>query len=205
MAWRGTFVLVALAACAPLGADAATRVKVSGIDHSEPGVLRIAVKWRGSRTPAFRLSPACVAGTPADWVVASTVTMVPARRRAVLETSDDLAWLADRGLPCRARALTVQMLQGTRIVASARVPVDLPAPLVFTAAPPPPPLEHSVPRLGFVGRKLQAPQTKMSEAGVTWSVNEHVTLNLSYERTGYAPVMSRDHDDGILTGVKVGF
>jgi hypothetical protein len=102
-------------------------------------------------------------------------------------------------------SLTVQMLQGPRIVASARVPLELPAPRAFTAAPPLPPLEPAVPRLGFVGRKLQAPQTKMSEAGVTWSVNEHVTLNLSYERTGYAPVMSRDHDDGILTGVKVGF
>jgi len=204
MAWRRTLVLAALAAVVPARVDAARMLKVVGVDRSHPGVVRIAVHWHRGRAPSFRLSPACGVAAE-DWVIASTVTVVPRRRRAVLELSDDLAWLGDRRLPCQARALTVQMLQGNRVVASAKVPIDIPAPRLFTAAPPPPLLDPVAPRLGFVGRKLQAPQTRMSEAGVTWSVSKHVTLNLSYERTGYAPVMSRDHDDGILTGVKVGF
>jgi hypothetical protein len=45
----------------------------------------------------------------------------------------------------------------------------------------------------------------MSQAGVTWPITNHVALHLSYERTGYAPIMRFDHDDGIMTGVKIGF
>ena len=66
--------------------------------------------------------------------------------------------------------------------------------------------EHRLtPRLGLVGQKLQGPQTKMSEAGVRLFVTNWLALSLSYERTGYAPVMSFDHDDGIMTAVKFGF
>jgi hypothetical protein len=203
MTWRGTLVVAALAAVVPAEVGATASIKVAAVDRSHPGVVRIAVRWHGGRSPSFRLSPACGLAESGDWVIASTVT-VAARRQAVLELPDDLAWLGDPRLPCRTHALTVQMLEGSAVVAGAEVPIDIPAPRAFTAAPPPP-LDPVAPRFGFVGRKLQAPQTKMSEAGVTWSVNKHVTLNLSYERTGYAPVMSRDHDDGILTGVKVGF
>ena len=60
-------------------------------------------------------------------------------------------------------------------------------------------------RLGFTGQKDQAPQTQMSQAGVTWSVNNQLLLQLMYERTGYAPVMPFDHDDGIMTGIKIRF
>src|SRR5437667_7347 len=77
-------------------------------------------------------------------------------------------------------------------------------PRALTAAPPPP-LEPLAPRLGLVGLKLRAPQTRTSEAGLTWALSDRVTLNLTYERTAYAPLMPHDHDDGILTGVKLGF
>ncbi len=204
MAWRRTLVLTALAAACLADVSAAAMLRVTGIDRSLPGVVRIAVDWSGGRTPSFRLSPTCGVVDAGDWVLASTVITTPARRHAVLELADDLAWLGDRRLPCQARGLTVQMLEGSRVVASADVPIEIPAPRALTAAPPPP-TDPLAPRLGFVGHKLQAPQTKMSEAGVTWSVNNRVTLNLSYERTGYAPMMPHDHDDGVLTGVKVGF
>jgi hypothetical protein len=59
--------------------------------------------------------------------------------------------------------------------------------------------------LGLIGGKYQAPQTRMSQAGVAWPISNHVSLHLSYERTGYAPIMRFDHDDGIMTGVKIGF
>src|SRR5438445_384825 len=38
-----------------------------------------------------------------------------------------------------------------------------------------------------------------------WALSDRVTLNLTYERTAYAPMMPHDHDDGILTGLKLGF
>ncbi|HJQ85425.1 MAG TPA: hypothetical protein VKA21_15165 [Candidatus Binatia bacterium] len=82
-------------------------------------------------------------------------------------------------------------------------PVEGPRAFVLPPAPPPP--DRTPSRLGVVGQKYKAPQTRMSQAGVTWSLNDRLSLQLSYERTAYAPTMSRDHDDGILTGLKVGF
>jgi hypothetical protein len=60
-------------------------------------------------------------------------------------------------------------------------------------------------RFSLVGQKYLAPQTRMSEAGVAWSINHRVSLELNYERTGYGPTMSFDHDNGILTALKIGF
>ena len=45
----------------------------------------------------------------------------------------------------------------------------------------------------------------MAQAGVVWTLSDRLSLQLSYERTGFAPLMPRDHDDGVLTAVKVGF
>jgi len=204
MMWRKALVLAALAAAAPAQAEAAATLAVTGVDRSHPGVVQIAVRYRGGRSPSFRLTPNCRAAAPGEWVVAATVSVVPARRRAVLELRDALGSLTDRRLPCQARALKVEMLDGGRVVASAQVPFDIPAPRALTAAPPPP-LEPLAPRLGLVGLKLRAPQTRTSEAGLTWAISDRVTLNLTYERTAYAPMMPHDHDDGILTGVKLGF
>jgi hypothetical protein len=195
-------VLAALAAAAPAQAGTRATLAVTSVDRSHPGVVRVTVRWDGSRRPRFRLTSTC--GGPGERVVAAAVTVTPATKQALLELPDDLGWLSDPRLPCEARGLAVQMLDGTRVAASAEVPIDIPAPRALTAAPPPPPAPL-VPSLGVEGRKLRSPQTKMSEAGLTWSLSDHVTLNLSYERTAYAPLMPRDHDDGILTGVKVGF
>ena len=60
-------------------------------------------------------------------------------------------------------------------------------------------------RLHLIGQKYLAPQTRMTEAGITWSISRRVSLELSYERTGYAPTMPFDHDNGVMTGVKFGF
>src|SRR5438093_874232 len=181
---------------------AAATIAVTSVDRSHPGVVRIAVRYDGSPRPSFRLTPTCAG--PGEWVVAATIMTTPARKESLVELRDDLGWLTDRRLPCQARGLAVQMLDGDRVVASAEVPIEMPATRALTAAPPPQP-EPLVPGLGVVGHKLRSPQTKLSEAGLTWSLSNHVTLNLSYERTAYAPLMPRDHDDGIMTGVKLGF
>jgi hypothetical protein len=69
----------------------------------------------------------------------------------------------------------------------------------------PSPSPRTMPHLGLVGRRLRGPQTGMSEAGITFAFGKRVTLDLSYERTSYAPLMPHDHDDGILTALKIGF
>ena len=60
-------------------------------------------------------------------------------------------------------------------------------------------------RLSLVGQKMLGPQTRMSEAGIRLSLNRRVKLELSYERTGYAPIMPFDHDDGIMTALRFAF
>ncbi len=159
--WRKALVLAALAAAAPAQAGAPATLAVTGVDRSHPGVVRIAVQYDGCRRASFRLMPTCAG--PSEWVVAAAVTVTRARRQALVELRDDLGWLTDRRLPCQARGLAVQMLDGTRVVASAEVPIDMPAPRALTAAPPPQP-EPLVPGLAVVGHKLRSPQTKMSEA-----------------------------------------
>lgn len=57
----------------------------------------------------------------------------------------------------------------------------------------------------FGGLKSRAPQLRQSEAGVTLSLTRNVAFQLHYERTALAPTMRRDHDDGILTRLRVSF
>jgi outer membrane receptor protein involved in Fe transport len=97
------------------------------------------------------------------------------------------------------------MLRGTAVVARTEVTLALPPPREFVPLPPPAPLAQEPSRLRVAGQKYKAPQTRMSQAGVSWSLTDRVSLQLSYERTAYAPTMAKDHDDGILTGVKLGF
>ncbi len=137
MMWRKALVLAALAAAAPAQAGAPATLAVTGVDRSQPGVVRIAVRYDGSRKPSFRLMPTC-AGS-GEWVVAAAVTVTRARNQALVELRDDLGWLTDRRLPCQARGLAVQMLDGDLVVASAEVPIDMPAPRALTATPPPQP------------------------------------------------------------------
>ena len=203
MVGRKVLLLAALAGFA--SEAAAATVSVTTVERLPVGSLRIGVRYVAQDPPSFRLVPICRAPASADWIVATTVRTVPERRQATLETGDDLAWLVDRRLPCRATGLAVEMLRGKVVVARADVPIALPAPREFVPPPPPPPLAQEPSRLRVAGQKYKAPQTRMSQAGVTWSLTDRVSLQLSYERTAYAPTMARDHDDGIVTGVKLGF
>ena len=86
-------------------------------------------------------------------------------------------------------------------VAGAASPVSLP----LVGSPPPPPSPPGLSRFSLGGQKFAAPHTHMSQAGIAWSLTDHLTFHLRYERTGYAPIMSPDHDDGVLTGVQINF
>jgi len=79
------------------------------------------------------------------------------------------------------------------------------AAIVSGALTPPPTTTSSSSRVHLGGQKWVAPQFQRSEAGITWSPRPKVTLQLNYERSALAPIMRHDHDDGILTRLKLGF
>ncbi len=63
----------------------------------------------------------------------------------------------------------------------------------------------SASRVHLRGQKYVGRQLQRSEAGLTWSLSPKVTLELNYERSALAPMMPHDHDNGILTRLKLGF
>jgi hypothetical protein len=117
--------------------------------------------------------------------------MVGKRMVVIAAVGVALAGGSAAGRPRRHRAPAL------RLVLPARPPFLLPAP--------PPPPSAAPPRLHLSGQKITTRQTRMAQAGVVWTLSDRLSLQLSYERTGFAPLMPRDHDDGVLTGVKLGF
>jgi len=67
------------------------------------------------------------------------------------------------------------------------------------------PLAYQSSPLRVEGQKLSAPHFQRSEAGVSWSLGGGLAVQLHYERSAYAPMMHQDHDDGILTRLKLAF
>jgi hypothetical protein len=80
--------------------------------------------------------------------------------------------------------------------------VALPA---LTAATAPASESRPPSRFRIDGQKFAGPQFARSEAGVGWSVDDRLSLELHYERGAYAPMMHQDHDDGIMTRLKIRF
>lgn len=70
---------------------------------------------------------------------------------------------------------------------------------------PGPPLPRTASWIRFGGLKTRAPTLNRSEAGVTLSLGSHVAVQLHYERTALAPTMHHDHDDGVLTRLRLAF
>jgi hypothetical protein len=198
--WKALVVVVALATEA-----AASTVSVTRVDRARAGWVRIEVRYATARTPGFRLVPTGGCIPLRDSLIASTVRIAPRHRRAKLRMRDDFAWLGDDTGPCRPTGLSVEMIEDRKVVASAGVPLALPAQRRFVVPAALPPPERTLPQLGIAGQKDRAPATRMSQASVTWSLSERLLFHLSYERTAFAPTMAKDHDDGILTGVKVRF
>jgi len=67
------------------------------------------------------------------------------------------------------------------------------------------PLGYGSSPLHVEGLKISAPHFQRSEAGLSWALGGGVALQLHYERSAYAPMMRQDHDNGILTRLKLSF
>src|SRR5262249_9171653 len=160
-----------------------------------PFAVRHAARPNSTRTPPRAMRPSA-ARTPTRsrlaegaWGRDSLQTRVEMR---MLRTGVFLVALgatiaaeanAAQGHPPIARA------RGGNPPARAEAPVaPPPAPsFVLPEAPPAPVAGPS--RFHVLGQKYASPQTRMSQAGVAWSINTRVSLQLSYERTAYAPLM----------------
>jgi hypothetical protein len=170
------------------------------------GWTRITGRYANAGTdPRFRATARCGGGD-----VHVLDSRVYSRRE------DGAVWLDLRGTPnrleppgvqCAAPVLSIEMLVDSTVVASTPVAqrdsgVSSLNPAVLAA--PPPPIKTAS-RLGLGGQKYGAPSGKRTEAGVTWAVDSHVSVQLNYQRTAEPPMMSYDHDDGFLTRLRVGF
>jgi len=60
-------------------------------------------------------------------------------------------------------------------------------------------------RVTFGGQLSTAPGFERSEAGITWSLGEHLAVQLNYARTIIEPLTHGNHDDGVLTRLRLGF
>ncbi len=137
--------------------------------------------------------------------------------RVVYARSEDGAlWLDLRGTPdrlepldtpCDAPELRMEMLVDGKVVASAPVARREVPGRGLSAAVLAPPQEPARPtgRFRIGGQKYGAPSGKRTEAGVSWFLDSRVSIQLNYQRTSQPPMMTFDHDDGILTRLRVGF
>lgn len=201
MGGRRLLLALAVAAAVARSATGAT-LTVTDVARPRPGRLRIALHYDAQAGSHFRLVRICPSLGERERRVPATVAVAPEDGEAYIELRDDFMRLDPRR-PCPVGGLAVEIVRRGSVVARADVP-SIPPATVITA--PPPPAPSALPtRLGFAGGKYLAPQTKMSQAGLTWSFTDRLKLHLSYERTAFAPVMSRDHDDGVVTGLKLTF
>jgi hypothetical protein len=201
MGGKRLLVAASVVAAVATGATAAT-VTVTDVARPRAGRLRIALRYEPPGRPALRLVRVCPSLPQPRLLVAATVRFGPGPGEADVELGDDFMRLDPRH-PCPVGGLAVELVRRGRVLARADDP-SIPPPTVIVAPAPPPP--SALPsRLGFAGGKYLAPQTRMSQAGVTWSFTNWLKLQLSYERTAFAPTMSKDHDDGVVTGLKLTF
>jgi hypothetical protein len=130
-----------------------------------------------------------------------------------IDAADGTVWLDVPGTPdrlaqttpaCATPELAVEMLVGSAVVASAPVTINETATTFVPVEPPP--VERSQRKVALKGDKYGAGGAdKRTEAGLEWALDSRVSLQLNYERTSQSPMMPFDHDNGILTRVRIGF
>jgi hypothetical protein len=185
----------------------AVSLRVGAPEEVAAGWTRISGRYESAGVvPVFRATAFCGDG-PADvHVLDGRVYLAPADGAVWIDLPGTPDRLVPAGTPCEAPEVSIEMLVDATVVASApvsqrRTVSDGAAVLLATPAEPARPVR----RFSLKGQKYAAPFSKRTEAGVEWSIDSHVSIQLNYERTAQAPTMSFDHDDGILTRFRIGF
>lgn len=68
-----------------------------------------------------------------------------------------------------------------------------------------PPAESVPSRLSIRGQKVLARPLQRSEAGLSLALSPTIAVELNYARNAFPPMFQNDHDDGILTRLRLGF
>jgi hypothetical protein len=193
---KGLAAVVALFATA--SSVFANELSVTEVVTVAPRRLRMTLAYRAKNVPRFRVVPSCAIAGRSQWMLATSVHVLPREGQAIIELDDDLGWLASPGVPCQASGLAVEMLDGTRVVSHVPVPLALPPPAIADAP-------ASAPRLRFAARKLSSRPSQTSAAGFTWALNKRMQVELAYERTNFRHTSPRDTENGLRTSLRVGF
>jgi hypothetical protein len=170
------------------------------------GWTRIAGRYESEAgEPVFRAIGRCGDGEAAAHVLDGRVHLAPAGGHVWLDLPDRLV---PARAPCEAPVLSIEMLVDGTVVASAPVARRERTASGLSAAirrAPPSPAVRPAGRVSLKAQKYGAPIGKRTEAGVELALDSRVSIQLNYERTTQAPMMPFDHDDGILTRLRVGF
>jgi hypothetical protein len=188
----------------------APRIEAASLSLAAPeqvvaGWTRITGHYADAGTePAFRAIARC--GDSADtYVLPGIVHLAPAVGTVWLDVPGSPDRLVPAGTACEAPHVSVEMLDEGTVVASAPVSRrEVTANDLLAKAPPA--ATRPARSLSLKGQKYSgAPFSKRTEAGVEWALDRRVSIQLNYERTTQAPMMPFDHDNGILTRLRVGF
>ena len=107
---------------------------------------------------------------------------------------------------CTMTALAwVILVTGTTLAPAASLPIVANGEVSTPSAAERPSSPQTARSVQFATEKRVTPQLQCSEAGITWSLSPRVAFELNYERSALPPMMPRDHDDGFLTHLKIGF
>ena len=154
--------------------------------------------------PTFRAVARCGSETH---VLYSIVHLAPTEGVLWLDLPGTPEGLVPAEVPCAMPELWLEMVVDAKVVASAALPQhDARASVPRAALEPvvlPPPSPPS--RLRLDGQKYGSAVGRRTEAGVIWSLDSHVSLQVNYARTAQVPMMSYANDNGILARFRVGF
>ena len=204
---RAVIVAIAIGSIVPR-VDAAWVVVEAPVEVT-PGWTRIAGHYGSDgREPVFRAIVRCGGGDAA--------TKYPLDARVYLAPADGALWIDLPGTPddirrpdgsCATPALSIEMMLDETVAATAPISrPESPADGLAAAIRSRPPAAIAAPRrFTFKGQKYGSEIGKRTEAGLDLAIDSRVSIQLNYERTAEAPMMRSDHDDGILTRLRVAF
>jgi hypothetical protein len=184
----------------------APRLEAASVSVEAP--VRVAEGWTraaghyesDAAAPTFRAVARCGSATHALY---SIVHLAPAERVLWLDLPGTPERLVPTDVPCAQPDLWLEMVVGTKVVASAPLPRPPASTSVARTAPEAAPAAPSRVRLN--GQKYASRVGPRTEAGVAVALDSHLSLQLNYARIAQVPLMPYANDNGILARLRFGF
>ena len=60
-------------------------------------------------------------------------------------------------------------------------------------------------RVALIEQRTSLPGLQRTETGLTWALGAHVAVQLNYTRTTNPPLMRDDHQNGVVTRLRLAF